>query len=73
EVLTDEQRAIERVYLGLRTREGLPADLVPDDRRSAWINAGWGEEVDGRVRLTADGWLLLDTLVRDLTGTAEIL
>jgi oxygen-independent coproporphyrinogen-3 oxidase len=73
EVLTAEQRQIEEVYLGLRTRHGLPAAGVPSDRRQAWINAGWGEEVDGRVRLTAEGWLLLDTLVRDLTGTAEIL
>ena len=73
EVLTDEQRAIERLYLGLRTRDGLPVELVPDDRRSAWISAGWAEEADGRILLTAEGWLLLDTLVRDLTGNAAIL
>src|SRR5690348_3822348 len=67
EVLTDEQRAIERLYLGLRTRDGLPVELVPADRRSAWVSAGWAEQADGRIWLTADGWLLLDTLVRDLT------
>ena len=73
EVLTDAQREIERIYLGLRTKAGLPAALVPPDRRAAWIGAGWGEEVDGRVRLTATGWLLLDTLARDLTGAGAIL
>lgn len=73
EVLTDEQRAIERLYLGLRTRGGLPVELVPADRRSAWVSAGWAEQADGRIWLTADGWLLLDTLVRDLTGTQAIL
>ena len=73
EVLSEDQRALERVYLGLRTREGLPATAVPNDRRAAWIGAGWANESDGRVRLTADGWLLLDVLVADLTGSARIL
>ncbi len=73
EVLTPEQQQIERIYLDLRTSRGVPAAVVPSDRRAAWINAGWALEVDGRVRLTADGWLLLDTLVRDLTGTQAIL
>jgi oxygen-independent coproporphyrinogen-3 oxidase len=73
EVLTPEQERIERLYLGLRTSQGLPAAVVPSDRRTAWVNAGWAEELEGNLRLTADGWLLLDTLVRDLTGTAAIL
>ncbi|HWZ28395.1 MAG TPA: radical SAM family heme chaperone HemW [Gemmatimonadales bacterium] len=73
EVLTPEQEHIERLYLGLRTIQGLPAAVVPSDRRSAWISAGWAEESDGNVRLTADGWLLLDLLVRDLTGSTAIL
>lgn len=73
EVLTPGQRSIEEIYLGLRTRAGVPAAVVPSDRRRAWIDAGWGEEVDGRVRLTADGWLLLDTLVADLTGNTATL
>jgi len=72
EVLTPEQERIEKLYLGLRTKEGLPVELVPSDRRSAWIGAGWATEVEGSVRLTADGWLLLDTLVRDLTGSTAI-
>ena len=73
EVLTPEQQQLERLYLDLRTSRGVSAAVVPSDRRSAWINAGWAHEVDGRVRLTAPGWLLLDTLVRDLTGTQAIL
>ena len=73
EVLTEEQRRIESVYLGLRTKAGLPVAVVPSDRRAAWAAAGWGEESDGRIRLTAPGWLLLDTLVRDLTGVPSIL
>lgn len=73
EVLTAEQRRIEGVYLGLRTTSGLPLSEVPADRRAAWVAAGWGEESAGRIRLTATGWLLLDTLVHDLTGAPSIL
>jgi len=73
EVLTPEQRGLERVYLGLRTRAGLPEELVPADRRSAWASAGWAALEDGRVRLTPEGWLLLDVLVGDLTAGARIL
>jgi oxygen-independent coproporphyrinogen-3 oxidase len=73
EVLAPEQERLERLYLGLRTRQGLPASVVPSDRRTAWVAAGWAEEDEGRVRLTAPGWLLLDTLVRDLTGNPAVL
>lgn len=73
EVLTDEQRKIEGIYLGLRTRQGLPGAVVPSDRRKAWVSAGWAEESGGNVRLTVDGWLLLDLLVSDLTGNTAIL
>jgi len=73
EVLTPEQQQIERIYLGLRTRQGLATTEVPSDRRAAWVGAGWATEEDGHIRLTADGWLLLDLLVRDLTGPITIL
>jgi len=70
EVLTDTQQELERVYLGLRTSEGVSlTDLArlrppsPD-----WVKQGW-VVVDGtRLRCTPEGWLRLDALVRDLTG-----
>ena len=73
EVLTEEQGRIESVYLGLRTRAGVPGAVVPSDRLKAWVTAGWAVASEGRIRLTAPGWLLLDTLVRDLTGAPSIL
>jgi oxygen-independent coproporphyrinogen III oxidase len=68
ESLDDAARDAERVYLGLRTRDGLV--LRDDDEASAvapWIEAGWAERVGDRVRLTADGWLRLDALAASLT------
>lgn len=68
ETLDAENRAAERVYLGLRTSDGLRltgAELV---RARDWIDAGWGRvSSDGRLTLTPLGWLRLDSLAADLT------
>jgi oxygen-independent coproporphyrinogen-3 oxidase len=73
EVLTPEQRELERVYLALRTDAGLAASACPPARLPAWTRQGWLEVFADRVRCTAEGWLRLDTLVRDLTGLVETL
>ncbi len=78
EVLTDEQRELERIYLALRTSEGLPLTALPPaaaresfrDRLTAWVGTGWVEVVGDRVVCRAEGWLRLDALVRDLTLSA---
>jgi oxygen-independent coproporphyrinogen-3 oxidase len=68
EVLDDENHAAERVYLGLRTSNGLRltgAELV---RARSWVEAGWGMMRDGnRLVLSPLGWLRLDSLAADLT------
>ena len=60
---------LEELYLGLRTREGLPAERVHPADVAAWTRSGWAIADRKRVRLTAEGWLRLDGLVgaaRDL-------
>jgi len=68
ELLDDDRRATEDIYLGLRTSDGLRltgAELV---RTQAWVDAGWGTITDGdRLTLTPLGWLRLDSLAADLT------
>jgi oxygen-independent coproporphyrinogen III oxidase len=72
ETLTEENRAIERVYLGLRTRHGL--EITDDEmgRAQGWRAAGWAVIDDPlqnpRVRLTPMGWLRLDSLAADLAA-----
>jgi oxygen-independent coproporphyrinogen-3 oxidase len=63
EELSDEAVALEEVYLGLRTADGLPAGRVDEATLSAWAGESWSQITDGRVRLTAEGWLRLDALV----------
>ena len=68
ETLTEENRLAEKVYLGLRTRDGLPVSAR--DRASAgqWSERGWATLDGNVVRLTSEGWLRLDSLAAALTG-----
>ena len=70
EVLTDDDKRVERVMLALRMREGLAASEVSDE---GWldrtVDAGLIDAAslgDGRIVLTGRGRLLADRLVRDL-------
>jgi coproporphyrinogen III oxidase-like Fe-S oxidoreductase len=76
ETLTPEQRELERVYLALRTAEGLDLSSVPvrlrpplsDRAVGRWVDQGWVELAGTRLRCTPEGWLRLDALVGDLTA-----
>jgi oxygen-independent coproporphyrinogen-3 oxidase len=69
EVLSDEAVALEEIYLGLRTSDGLPADRLPSESVAAWTASGWARRgSDERVRLTPEGWLRLDALVAAAAG-----
>lgn len=69
ESLTDDSLAIERVYLGLRTTDGLQVTSAERATVMSWVQTGWGR-VDGADRLVLSplGWLRLDTLARALTA-----
>ncbi len=63
EHLDESAVALETLYLGLRTTEGVPQSSVPKDQADAWTAAGWAQRYEGRLRLTPEGWLRLDALV----------
>jgi oxygen-independent coproporphyrinogen-3 oxidase len=70
ETLTEEQREMERVYLALRTEEGLP--ITASYRHlPPLMSQGWLYEQAGRVKCTPEGWLRLDSLVNELTMHPE--
>src|SRR5213596_2880351 len=62
EAPSDEQRELERVYLSLRTAEGLhltaPYRLLPS--LPVWVDRGWVEVRGERLVCTPEGWLRLD-------------
>lgn len=67
EVLTEQNREAERVYLGLRTSSGLAATDAERSKARRWVDEGWATVADGMLRLTPEGWLRLDALAAALT------
>ncbi len=67
EQLTPADLAEERTYIGLRTAEGLVLTEEITASTARWRDAGWAQIVNGRLQLTALGWLRLDALAADLT------
>jgi oxygen-independent coproporphyrinogen-3 oxidase len=59
--------ALEEIYLGLRTSDGLPVDRVAPVMRERWERQGWAQSSEGRLRLTAEGWLRLDALAAEVS------
>jgi oxygen-independent coproporphyrinogen-3 oxidase len=68
ERLTPEQVALERLYLGLRTRDGVAVNMISPAVRERWIAAGWARATCDRLVLTPEGWLRLDALVASASG-----
>jgi oxygen-independent coproporphyrinogen III oxidase len=69
EELSGDDVALERIWLGLRTDDGIAADALGPTQQSLateWEAAGWAERTGGRLRLTRHGWLLLDRLAVEL-------
>jgi oxygen-independent coproporphyrinogen-3 oxidase len=67
ETLTPDNRVAESVYLGLRTTDGLEISEAERLHVQSWVAAGWARTTGSRLRLTATGWLRLDSLTADLT------
>jgi len=71
EVLSTASEALERIWLDLRTRRGVER-TVGHGRATAllerWVSEGLADRVGDRVRLSPEGWLLLDRLALELDG-----
>jgi oxygen-independent coproporphyrinogen-3 oxidase len=70
EALTNEQQALERLYLGLRTSDGVEVVAIPPGRAhltKKMETQGWLTASALGLRLTALGWLRLDEIVSVLT------
>jgi oxygen-independent coproporphyrinogen-3 oxidase len=72
ETLTDEQRELEAIYLGLRTVEGVAfAALRRPSPPPHFAAQGWTIEANGKLKCTPEGWLRLDSIVAELTMHPE--
>ncbi len=72
EELDGSQRDLERVYLGLRTIEGIPPQWVNNPGFVAKMaKNGWLEVNRERIALSPSGWLRMDQIILGLTTYAE--
>ena len=72
ETLTEDQQELERVYLALRTADGLPLRRPPPPSAAPWVAKGWVVHDGDRLRCTPEGWLRLDELVAKLFVAKEL-
>lgn len=77
EVLEPADVVLERLWLGLRTREGIDVSAEEwrdalGERLNAWVEQAWVTREGNRVTATLEGWLRLDELVADIGRDAGI-
>ena len=66
-----ETSSLEQAWLALRTNDGARLETPAQQRMAdTWTARGWAVEAGGRVRLTAEGWLLLDRLAVEFETSA---
>ncbi|HEX2165712.1 MAG TPA: radical SAM family heme chaperone HemW [Longimicrobiales bacterium] len=71
EELAAEDVSLERIWLGLRAADGLELSTLTASQRAraeAWTRSGLAVRSAEVVRLTRQGWLLLDRLAVELEG-----
>jgi len=71
ERLDGEALVLERLWLGLRTAAGVPWAALSDRQRASvdrWRARGLAQRGTDRVRLTTEGWLVLDELTVELAS-----
>ena len=77
ERVTGDERELERLWLSLRTRNGLSdadsiwASPAMNAARDRWIGAGWLKRRRGHIVATTEGWLRLDALVAELASSDD--
>jgi oxygen-independent coproporphyrinogen-3 oxidase len=68
EVLSDDERSVERLLLGLRLADGVPAAWLAGDRVAEFVAEGLAVRTNGTVRLTEAGFLLANEITLGLSS-----
>lgn len=74
DLLGKKERVDEKIWLSLRTREGLDLQSlereeltkIPDEKIQRFVDQGYLKKSGSRVFLVGDGWLLMDSIVENL-------
>ncbi|MGH2572719.1 MAG: radical SAM family heme chaperone HemW, partial [Actinomycetota bacterium] len=63
EEVSDEEARVERLLLGLRVADGVPAAWVEESRAAGLVAEGLAHRLNGRIALTERGLFLANDLV----------
>jgi oxygen-independent coproporphyrinogen-3 oxidase len=63
---TEEGQRAEELYLGLRTRDGVPLNGKSSERIDALVKESLAVCAEDRLRLTVEGWAVADAIVAAL-------
>ena len=67
ETLTEKERELERLFMGLRLRQDwYPSDKIPSDKIEKWVRGGFLEQNTKGIRPTQKGVLILDKMILSL-------
>ncbi|MBQ3598988.1 MAG: radical SAM family heme chaperone HemW [Clostridia bacterium] len=66
EQITEENAKEEKIMLGLRLAEGIDADEQTAKKIKKYIDAGYAEYTDGRLKLTEDGFWISNAIIGDI-------
>jgi putative oxygen-independent coproporphyrinogen III oxidase len=66
EVIDADILKFEKVWLGLRRREGIKQDQVARPIAKGWKKKGWVNIENGTISLKKKGWLFLDEMVSEI-------
>lgn len=73
ETVSAPEHDLERAWLALRTRDGITLPAAGSKEEQVvrrWLDRGLAVREGDRVRLTAEGWLVLDALALELDGAS---
>jgi coproporphyrinogen III oxidase-like Fe-S oxidoreductase len=68
EILTEDERGLERLLIGLRTSTGVPADSPEGQRMAPYVKEGLAARRNGRIALTDRGLLLVNQVALELAN-----
>ena len=66
EQITEKDAVEEKIMLGLRLAEGIEADEETAKKIKKYIDAGYAEYTDGRLKLTEDGFWISNAIIGDI-------
>ena len=65
-ILTEYDIKTEKIIMGLRLTEGVPQELISEEKADFYIKNGFMKRIGNRIRFTEKGFDVSNTILSDL-------